>query len=116
MDTRAHDPGRFARAVALAKLPGGVTRMGPTQFRVVGQHEPEYFVDLSVDPACYCGDMQNRGAQIGYNCKHVLASRLAMKDPALDNSLMEFAYAQMQRAKELEQRNKELTRRRRKAS
>ena len=106
MDTPVHDPGRFARAVELAFQENGVTRLGPTQFRVVGQDEPEYFVDLSVDPPCYCGDMQNRATKIRNNCKHVLAARLAMKDPTLDNSLMEFAYTQMKRNEELMQRTK----------
>ena len=99
-DTLAHDPGRFARAVELART-GGVTILGPRQFRVVGQTVPEYFVDFDVDPACYCDDIQHAGARTGNMCKHILAARLAVKDPTLNNSLMEFAYAQMQRAKEL---------------
>jgi predicted nucleic acid-binding Zn finger protein len=100
----AHDPERFKRAFLLVKKDGAVTRLGPTQFRVVGQDEPEYFVDLGGDPPCYCADIRNAGWKTGNMCKHILACRLAIKDPTLDNSLMEFAYQQMQRAAELERR------------
>lgn len=102
----SHGPGRFARAVELARRDGAVTQMGPRQFRVVGNDEPEYFVDLDENPACYCDDIRNAGWKTNNTCKHILACRLAIKDPSLENSLMEFAYAQMQRVQELERRTR----------
>jgi predicted nucleic acid-binding Zn finger protein len=103
-DKPAHETERFKKAFLLAKKEGAVTQIGPRQFRVVGQDEPEYFVDLNESPACYCKDIVNAGWKTGDMCKHILACRLAIKDPTLDNSLMEFAYQQMQRAAELERR------------
>lgn len=95
---RAHDAGRFARAVALA-MGGKVEQRGPTQYRVAGNDEPYYDVDLSVDPPCYCGDMWHRGRTIRNNCKHTLAARLVAKDPTIMPSLMEYAYQLEQRKK-----------------
>jgi hypothetical protein len=112
-ESRAHDPGRFARAVALAMRDGGVVRVGPRQFKVLGsgRHEKEYWIDLDEHPPCTCGDQEHRGGSIRENCYHVLACRLAIKDPSLQHDLMEHAYRAQLRTQELERST-----RRRKAS
>jgi hypothetical protein len=60
-----------------------VQRLGGTQFRVAGNVEKVYHVDLSAEIPCYCLDMEYRAGEIRQQCKHVLASRLAQLDPAL---------------------------------
>lgn len=69
-----YDPSRLRRASLLA-----CDRLGPAQFRVAGQKEPFYDVDLTGDPMCYCEDHKNRGVQ----CKHILRARLASGDESL---------------------------------
>lgn len=80
--TTGYKPDRFARAVQLV-LSGRVERLGGSQYRVAGNVEPTYDVDLTGDPMCYCRDMENRGVAIKYQCKHVLSARLAGLDPSL---------------------------------
>lgn len=87
-ETPAHDAGRLRRAWALVKS-GRVERLGGTQFKIAGNDEPSYSVDLAVDPPCYCADMWYRGRKIRNNCKHTLAGRLALHDPALLLALIE---------------------------
>lgn len=70
---RAFDPARLKRAVALLK---GAERMGPSEFRVRGQDEPEYYVNLDGDPVCYCKDSEYHGR----GCKHELAALLLNGD------------------------------------
>lgn len=96
-DERAHKPTRFERGAELALRDGACTRVGSHQYRIVGNDEPEYFVDLSVDPPCYCGDMWFRGRKIRNNCKHTIAARICDADPALRASLTELVYATQQR-------------------
>lgn len=92
----AHDPGRFARAFKLAR-DGHVEQVGPRQFKVAGNEQPYYDVDLDGDPMCYCDDQDWAGRKIRNNCKHVLAARIVAKDPSVIPSLMELAYALEQR-------------------
>lgn len=73
---------RLRRAWQLVKS-GRVERLGGTMYRVAGNVEPVYYVDLMGDQMCTCRDMEFRSAEIGQQCKHVLASRLAALDPAL---------------------------------
>lgn len=79
---RAYSPDRLRRAWHLVRS-GRVKQVGPRQFRVAGNVEPEYAVDLDEDPPCYCRDMEHRGGRIRQNCKHVLACRLALLDGGL---------------------------------
>lgn len=82
MTTAAYRPDRLHRAWQLVTS-GCVERMGGMQYRVAGNVEPDYYVDLMGDQPCTCRDMEYRGTQILQNCKHVLAARLAGLDPAL---------------------------------
>lgn len=84
----AHDPGRLRRAWALV-IAGKVEQVGPTQFRITGNDEPGYDVDVAGDPPCYCADSFHRGRRIRNNCKHTLAGRLALQDPSLLLALIE---------------------------
>ena len=88
MPAAGYHPDRFARAVRLV-LSGCVERLGNGHYRVAGNVEESYDVDVNGDPACYCRDMENRAGQIKGNCKHVLAARLAGLDPALVKVLAE---------------------------
>jgi hypothetical protein len=54
--TEAYRADRLRRAWLLIKA-GGVERRGGTRYRVAGNDESSYDVDLSVDPPCYCADM-----------------------------------------------------------
>jgi uncharacterized Zn finger protein len=80
--TTAYRPDRLHRAWQLVTS-GCVERLGGTQYRVAGNVEPDYYVDLMGDQPCTCRDMEYRGTAILHNCKHVLAARLAALDPAL---------------------------------
>lgn len=92
-----YEPGRLERARSLA-----ITKTGPgRQYRVKGQDEPWYDVDLDVDPPCYCADQENRGKQIGGKCKHVLAALLQERHPALLQALGESLLRQEQNLEEL---------------
>jgi hypothetical protein len=91
-DTPAHDPGRFARAFKLA-MSGRVQQIGPRQYRVAGNEQPYYDVDLDGDQPCYCEDQDWSGRKIRNNCKHVLAARIVAQDPSVIPSLMELAYS-----------------------
>jgi hypothetical protein len=95
-DGPAHDPGRFARAFKLAR-DGGVKQIGPRQYRVAGNEQPYYDVDLDGDPPCYCEDQDWSGRRIRNNCKHTLAARIVAQEPSVIPSLMELAYALEQR-------------------
>ena len=81
---RAYCPSRFRRAVQLA-----VTQIGPRQYRVRGQDEPHYDVDLDGDPPCYCRDNEYRGRRIQQKCKHHIAALLQARDPMMLNALID---------------------------
>lgn len=85
---RAYSPDRLRRAWQLVRS-GRVQQVGQRQFRVAGNVEPEYAVDLDEDPPCYCRDMEHRGGKIRQNCKHVLSARLALLDAGLLNVIAE---------------------------
>jgi hypothetical protein len=51
-------------------------------FRVPGNEEPFYTVDLRQDPPCHCKDMEY-GAGDEHQCKHALACRLMTSDPMI---------------------------------
>lgn len=76
----AHMPDYLRRAWALVKA-GKVERMGPNQFRVCGNEEPEYFVDLTANVRCYCLNSQHSGPE--HRCKHALAGDLLNLKPEL---------------------------------
>lgn len=82
-DTRpAYKPDRLRRAWQLVKS-GRVERLGGTQYRVAGNVEPVYYVDLASEQPCTCLDLHHRSDAIHGQCKHLLAARLASLDPAL---------------------------------
>jgi hypothetical protein len=58
-------------------------KIGPGQYRVSGNDEPYYDVDVNVDPACYCADQAHRSLM----CKHEIISRMRDGDPALIQAL-----------------------------
>lgn len=91
-----HRADRLRRAWALIKA-GSVERLGGTRFRVAGNDESSYDIDLSVSPPCYCADMWYRGRQIRDNCKHTLAARLAGLDPALLGTIADWIEAEEKR-------------------
>jgi hypothetical protein len=78
---------------------GRVERLGGGRFRIAGNVEPEYFVDLNGDPPCYCMDMSMRGRTIHY-CKHVLSARLAQLEPDLLQVIADNIERQMQQERE----------------
>lgn len=78
MSEAGYEPGRLRRAAQLA-----VKRLGPQQFRVRGQDEEFYDVNLEIDTPCDCADAWHRGRP----CKHELASRLANGDMPLIQAL-----------------------------
>lgn len=75
-------PDRLHRAWQLVTN-GCVERLGGTQYRVAGNVQPVYHVDLSAEIPCYCRDAEFRNTEIHGMCKHSLAARLAGLDPAL---------------------------------
>lgn len=101
-DALSYDPARLRRAAVLA-----VRKIGPQQYRVRGQSQWSYDVDLSADIPCYCKDAEYHGR----GCKHELASRLAAGDQALRIALGEMLLAVQKKNEELQRRMK-----RRKAS
>ena len=75
-----YEPGRLRRAAQLA-----VRRLGPMQFRVRGQDEPHYDVNLDLDVPCCCKDAEFHGR----GCKHELSARMANGDMGLIQALGE---------------------------
>ncbi len=78
MSGAGYEPGRLRRAAQLA-----VKRLGPQQFRVRGQDEEFYDVNLEIDTPCCCADAWHRGRP----CKHELSARMANGDMALIQAL-----------------------------
>jgi hypothetical protein len=60
-----------------------VKRLGPMQFRVRGQDEPFYDVNLEIDTPCTCMDAYHHGR----GCKHELSARMANGDMGLIQAL-----------------------------
>lgn len=79
-----YEPGRLRRASMLA-----VKRVGPNQFRVRGQEEEFYDVNLDLDTPCSCMDAWHHGR----GCKHELSARLASGDMKLVMALGEMLLA-----------------------
>ena len=107
MSKSGYRPDRLARAWQLVKS-GRVERLGGGRFRIAGNVEPEYFVDLNGDPPCYCMDMEMRGRTIHY-CKHTLAARLAQLEPALLQVIADNIERQMQQEREAATRRRRRT-------
>lgn len=74
MAEQGYEPGRLRRAAVLA-----VRKLGPHQYRVRGQDEPYYDVNLDLDTPCSCKDAEFHGR----GCKHELSARLHDGDSAL---------------------------------
>lgn len=102
MSKSGYRPDRLARAWQLVKS-GRVERLGGSQFRVAGNTEPEYFVDLDAEQQCYCLDSFYRQRENNGFCKHVGAARLASLDPSLLQVIADNIERQMQQEQEREQ-------------
>lgn len=79
-----YEPSRLRRAALLAVKP-----IGPGVYRVKGEHEPYYDVEVTADVPCYCKDAEYHGK----GCKHFLAARLASGDMKLVMALGEMLLA-----------------------
>lgn len=86
MTIPAHRPDRLRRAWSLVKA-GLVVRESETQFRVAGNCQPEYVVDLAHEPPCSCEDKWFHEA--AHQCKHELAARMANQELPVLMSLIE---------------------------
>lgn len=86
--TGEYDPNRLRRGAARA-----VRKLGPHQYRVRGNHEPYYDVNLDLDTPCTCPDAQFHGR----GCLHELAARLHDGDARLIMSLGEMLLAAEER-------------------
>jgi hypothetical protein len=73
-----YEPGRLRRASTRA-----VKKLGPRQYRVRGNHEPFWDVNLDLDTPCTCPDAEFHGR----GCLHELAARLHDGDMALVQAL-----------------------------
>lgn len=100
MTEQGYEPGRLRRAAQLA-----VKRLGPNQFRIRGQDEPFYDVNLDLDTPCTCADAWHRGR----GCKHELQARMANGDMRLVQALGDMLL-------KAHKANEELNRKRRRAS
>jgi hypothetical protein len=87
------EPGRLRRAVALLPF---VQQIGPKDFRVKGNDEPQYHVALETNPPCYCRDAEMRGVQ----CKHELCCRLWLREPQVVQALGDMLLQQEKNLKE----------------
>lgn len=94
---RPYDPARLRRASRLT-----VQRLGNGQFRVSGQHERYYDVDVTADIPCYCKDAEYHGR----GCKHELACRLASGDMALIQALGDMLAKAQQASEALMKQNR----------
>lgn len=81
------EPGRARRA--LFEVSG--VRTGPGQFRVWGNDEDFYDVDLAADQPCYCRDQEIVGRRIPY-CKHRLWAMMASGDLRIIRAVAELVY------------------------
>lgn len=91
MPREAIDPARLRRASLLA-----VERLGPMQFRVRGQAEAFYDVNMELDVPCTCKDAEFHGR----GCKHELIARMLNGDLPLLNMLGEMLLKQEQHREE----------------
>jgi hypothetical protein len=70
------------------------------QFRVRGQDEPFYDINLELDTPCTCADAWHRGR----GCKHELSARLASGEMPLIQALGEMLLAAQKKSEALEKR------------
>lgn len=92
-----YDPARLRRAAQLVVRP-----LGPGQFRVSGQHQKWYDVDVTADVPCYCKDAEYHGT----GCKHLLAAQLASGNMTLIQALGDMLLRAQQRSDELERQTR----------
>lgn len=92
-DGKGYDRGRLMRG---ATRP--VKRLGPMQFRVKGNDQPYYDVNLELDTPCDCVDAQMHGRP----CLHEIAARLQNGDLGLVQALGDALLKAQQRTEELE--------------
>src|SRR5438105_312245 len=69
---RTIERGRLLRGMALLPF---MEELGPNLFRVRGNEEPLYYVNLDGDPVCYCDDSKHAPRE-GRMCKHEIVCRL----------------------------------------
>jgi hypothetical protein len=78
--TRLRSAWKLVASEKIQILPDGT-------YRVPGNEEPWYTVDLRQDPPCHCKDMEFGGGD-EHQCKHALACRLMqLGDQTLLNTL-----------------------------
>lgn len=82
-----------------------VVRMGPMQFRVKGNHQKWYYINLELDTPCECMDSFYHGRP----CLHEISARLQIGDPGLIAALGQELLKAQQRADDLERRTKRRT-------
>lgn len=88
-----YDPARLRRAAVRPSV-----RLGPNQFRVKGNVEKYYDVNLDLDVPCTCYDAEYHGR----GCLHELRARLHRGDVELLQALGDMLLKQEQRNTELE--------------
>jgi hypothetical protein len=90
-----YDPGRLRRGAVRA-----VVRLGPHQYRVAGNVEPWYDVNLELDVPCCC----KWAFYHGRGCLHELAARLHDGDAKLLQALGDMLLRAEQAREESERR------------
>lgn len=92
--------GRLVRAIGIVRAGMGdektIHRFGPDQFRVKGNTEPWYDVDLMGDQRCFCKDAQF-SPWYDRMCKHEMACRLMNQEQGMLSHMMEVVYREEQR-------------------
>lgn len=93
----AIEPGRLARS-----LPLGWVKIGERQYKVAGNKEPFYYVDLSLDVPCTCDD----ALKGGHLCKHAMRAMTVERDPAIFDQVLQLYERQIQHERESMPRTK----------
>lgn len=88
---QAIEPKRLGRSLTLAWV-----RIGEGQYKVAGQDEPFYYVDLSLDVPCTCVD----ATIAGYLCKHALRCLTVERDPRVFEAVLAEYERQVRRERE----------------
>lgn len=77
--------GRLCRAIGIIRAgqeSPTIEPLGQGQFRVKGNVQPVYDVDLTADQRCYCKDAEF-SPWFDRMCKHEIACRLAQQEPGM---------------------------------
>src|SRR5689334_18766891 len=93
--------GRLVRAIAIIRAgqrDGKPTlkRLGPQQFKVRGNDQPVYYVDLTAEQRCWCKDAEF-SSRYERMCKHEIACRLANMEPGMLSHMVDVIAREEQR-------------------